>query len=313
VAWPLVARGQQTERIRRIGVLIPADDARFQTFVGAFLQELQSLGWSIGRNVRIEMRASAGNTGAARKYAAELVAFAPDVILAAGGSTVAPLLEVTHTVPIVFTITADPVGNGFVDSLARPGGNATGFMSFEYSMAAKWLELLKQMAPGVTRVAVLRDAGNPSGNALFSAVQAMAPSVRVEVTPVSMRNAEEIERFLEAFARTPSGGLIVTTSGSAYVYRDLIVTLASRHKLPAVYYEHVFVAAGGLMSYGPDFVEQHRQAAHYVVRILKGEKPADLPVQAPTKFELTINLNTAKALGLTVPQPLLASASEVIE
>jgi len=223
---PLVAQAQQVERIRRIGVLVPADDARFQTFVGAFLQELQSLGWSIGRNVRIEMRASAGNTGAARKNAAELIAFAPDVILAAGGSTVAPLLEVTHTVPIVFTITADPVGNGFVDSLERPGATATGFMSFEYSLAAKWLELLKQIAPGVTRVA-----------------------------------AGEIERFLEAFAHTPSGGLIVTPSGSAYIYRDLIITLASRHKLPAAYYEHVLVAAGGLISYGPDFVEQLRQAA----------------------------------------------------
>jgi putative ABC transport system substrate-binding protein len=310
---PLVAQAQQTEPIRRIGVLVPADDARFQTFIGAFLQELQSLGWSIGRNVRIEMRTSAGNTGVARKYAAELVAFTPDVILAAGGSTVAPLLEVTHTVPIVFTITADPLGNGFVDSLARPGGNATGFMSFEYSMAAKWLELLKQIAPGVTRVAVLRDAGNPSGNALFGVIQAMAPSVRVEVTPVSMRDAGEIERFLAAFARTLSGGLIVTTSGSAYVYRDLIVTLASRHKLPAVYYERVFVAAGGLMSYGPDFVEQHRQAAHYVVRILKGEKPADLPVQAPTKYETAINLKTARALGLDVPPSLLATADEVIE
>ena len=312
-AWPLVAQAQQTERIRRIGVLVPADDARFQTFVGAFLQELQTLGWNIGRNVRIEMRASAGNTGAARKNAAELVAVAPDVILAAGGSTVAPLLEVTHTVPIVFTITADPVGNGFVDSLGRPGGNATGFMSFEYSMAAKWLELLKQIAPGVASVAVLRDTANPSGNALFSAIQAMAPSVRVEVTPANMRDAGEIERFIGAFARAPNGGLIVTPSGSAYNYRDLIIGLASRHKLPAVYYEHVFVTAGGLMSYGPDFVEQYRQAAHYVDRILKGEKPADMPVQAPTKYELVINLKTAKALGLTMPPSLLARADEVIE
>jgi len=311
---PVVARAQQTERIRRIGVLVPADDARFQAFVGAFLQELQSLGWSIGRNVRIEMRAGAGNTSAARKNATELVAFAPDVILATGGSSVAPLLDVTHTVPIVFTITADPVGNGFVNSLGRPGGNATGFMSFEYSMAAKWLELLKQIAPGVTRVAVLRDTANPSGNALFSVIQAMAPSVRVEVTPANTRDAGEIERFIGAFARTPNGGLIVTPSGSAYNYRDLIIGLASRHKLPAVYYEHVFVAAGGgLISYGPDFVEQYRQAAHYVDRILKGEKPADLPVQAPTKFELAINLKTAKTLGLTVPPSLLAQAKEVIE
>jgi putative ABC transport system substrate-binding protein len=216
-------------------------------------------------------------------------------------------------VPIVFTITADPVGNGFVDSLGRPGGNATGFMSFEYSMAAKWLELLKQIAPGVTSVAVLRDTANPSGNALFSAIQAMAPSVRVEVTPANMRDAGEIERFIGAFARAPNGGLIVTPSGSAYNYRDLIIGLASRHKLPAVYYEHVFVTAGGLMSCGPDFVEQYRQAAHYVDRILKGEKPADMPVQAPTKYELVINLKTAKALGLTIPPSVLARADEVIE
>jgi putative ABC transport system substrate-binding protein len=216
-------------------------------------------------------------------------------------------------VPIVFPVASDPVGNGFVDSLGRPGGNATGFMSFEYSMSGKWLELLKQVAPGVMRVAVLRDTGSPNGNAMFGVIQAMASARRIEVTPGHMRDAGEIERFLTVFARTPSGGLIVTTSGLAYNYRDLIITLAARHKLPAVYYEQIFAAAGGLMSYGPDFVEQYRHAAHYVDRILKGEKPADLPVQTPTKFELVINLKTAKALGLAVPPSLLASANDVIE
>src|SRR5262245_25011190 len=315
VAWPPPLRAQQSERMRRIGVVVPAtaDDARFQTFVGAFLQELQSLGWSIGRNVRIDTHWATGNAAAIRKHAGELVALTPDVILSHGSSTVGLLLQATRTVPIVFPVVSDPVANGFVDSLARPGGNATGFMSFEYTMAGKWLELLKQIAPGVARVAVLRDAVSPSGNALFGVIQAMAPSLRVEVTPVNMRDAGEIERFLAAFARTPSDGLIVTASGPAYNYRDLIITLAARHKLPAVYYEQVFVAAGGLMSYGPDFVDQYRQAAHYVDRILKGEKPADLPVQAPTKFELAINLKTAKALGLSVPPAVLAQANEVIE
>ena len=314
-AWSLAARAQQGERMRRIAIILPAtaDDARFQTFVGAFLQELQSSGWSIGRNVRIDTRWATANAAAIRRHAAELVALTPDVILAVGASTVAPLLQATRTVPIVFAVASDPVGNGFVDSLGRPGGNATGFMSFEYTMAGKWLELLKQIAPSVTRVAVLRDAGTPSGNALFGVVQAMAPSLRLEATPGHMREPDEIERFLVAFARTPSAGLIVTTSGQAYIHRDLIVRLAARLKLPAVYYEHSFVAAGGLMSYGPDFVDQFRQAARYVDRILKGEKPADLPVQAPTKYELVINLKTAKALGLDVPATLLARADEVIE
>jgi ABC-type uncharacterized transport system substrate-binding protein len=315
VAWPPPLRAQQSERMRRIGVIVPAtaDDARFQTFVGAFLQELQSLGWSIGRNVRIDTHWATGNAAAIRKHAGELVALTPDVILSHGASTVGLLLQATRTVPIVFPVVSDPVANGFVDSLARPGGNATGFMSFEYTMAGKWLELLKQIAPGVARVAVFRDAVSPSGIALFGAIQAMAPSLRVEVTPVNMRDAGEIERFLVAFARTPSDGLIVTPSGSAYNYRDLIIGLAARHKLPAVYYEQVFAAAGGLVSYGPDYVEQYRQSAHYVDRILKGEKPADLPVQAPTKFVLVINLKTAKALGLTVPPSVLAQANEVIE
>ncbi|MFZ3249307.1 MAG: ABC transporter substrate-binding protein, partial [Pseudolabrys sp.] len=314
-AWPLAARAQQGERMRRIGILLPAtaEDARFQTYVGAFLQELQSSGWSIGRNVRIDTRWATPNAAAIRRHAAELVALTPDIILAFGASTVAPLLQATRTVPIVFAVASDPVGNGFVDSLGRPGGNATGFMSFEYTMAGKWLELLKQIAPSVTRVAVLRDADTPSGNAMLGVIQAVAPSLRLEVTSGHMREPGEIERFLTAFGRALSGGLIVTTSGQAYIHRDLILTLAARLKLPAVYYEHSFVAAGGLMSYGPDFVDQFRQAARYVDRILKGEKPADLPVQAPTKFELTINLKTAKALGLTVPQSLLASANEVIE
>jgi putative tryptophan/tyrosine transport system substrate-binding protein len=315
VGWSLAVRAQQGERMRRIGVLLAAtaDDARFQTFVGAFLQELQSLGWSIGRNVRIDTRWATADAAAIRRHAAELVALSPDVILAHGSSTVGQLLQVTRTVPIVFPAVSDPVGNGFVDSLRRPGGNATGFMSFEYSMGGKWLELLKQIAPGVMRVAVLRDTTSPSGNAQFGAIQAVAPSLRVEVTPVNMRDAGDIERSLAAFARAPSGGLIVTGSAAAYFYRDPIITLAARHKLPAVYYEHSFIAAGGLMSYGPNYVDQYRQAAGYVDRILKGEKPADLPVQAPTKFELVINLKTAKALGLTVPPSVLAQANEVIE
>jgi len=313
--WPLAARAQQGERMRRIGVLLPAsaDDARFQAFVGAFLQELQSLAWSIGRNVRIDTRWATANAATIRRQATELVALTPDVILAHGASTMGPLLQATRTVPIVFPVTADPVGAGFVDSLGRPGGNATGFMAIEYPMGGKWLELLRQIAPGVIRVAVFRDASIPSGNALFGVIQAMAQALKVEVTPVNMRDADEIERVLAAFARAPGGGLIVTGSALAYNYSDLIITLAARHKLPAVYYEHSVVAAGGLMSYGPDFVDQYRQAAGYVDRILKGEKPADLPVQAPKKYELIINLKTAKALGLTVPPSLLASANEVIE
>jgi putative ABC transport system substrate-binding protein len=314
-AWPLAARAQQPERMRRIGILLAAtaDDAVFQARLAAFYQGLALLGWSIGQNVRIDTRWATANTADIRRHAAELAALAPDVILAHGSSTVGVLLQATRTVPIVFPATVDPVGAGFVDSLARPGGNATGFMSFEYSMGGKWLELLKQIAPGVMRVAVLRDAASPSGNVQFGVIQAAAPSLRVEVTPVNMRDADEIERLLAAFARASSGGLIVTASGPAYSYRDLILTLATRQKLPAVYFEHFFVAAGGLMSYGPDYLDQYRQAAGYVDRIFKGEKPADLPIQAPTRYELAINLKTAKALGLAVPPSLLASANEVIE
>ena len=277
------------------------------------MQGLALLGWTIGRNVRIDTRWATTNAAEIRRHAAELAALAPDVILAHGASTVGPLLQATRTVPIVFPLAVDPVGAGFVDSLARPGGNATGFMTFEYSMSGKWLELLKQIAPGVTRAAVLRDPDQGSGTGQFGVIQAVAPSLRVEVIPVNMRDAGEIERAVAAFARSPNGGLIVTASGLAQLHRDLIIALAARHKLPAVYYERFFVAAGGLISYGPDFVDQYRRAAGYVDRILKGEKPADLPVQAPTKYEPVINLKTAKALGLDVPPTLLARADEVIE
>ena len=313
--WPLAARAQQPERVRRIGVLLPAtaDDAAYQARVGAFLQALALLGWSIGRNVRIDTRWATHNAADIRKHAAELVALAPDVIVANGSVVVAPLLQATHTIPIVFAIVPDPVGAGFVDSLARPGGNATGFMNYEYSLSGKWLELLKEIAPGVMRVAVLRDPAIPTGPAQFAAIQTAAPSLRVEVSPVNMRDAPEIERAVAAFARSPNGGLIVTGSGLAIAHRDLIVTLAARHKLPAVYFERLFVAAGGLISYGPDPVDSFRRAAGYVDRILKGEKPADLPVQAPVKYELVINRKTAKALGLAVPPALLARADAVIE
>jgi putative ABC transport system substrate-binding protein len=314
-AWPLAARAQQGERMRRIGVLMPAaaDDSQFQTWVGAFLQGLALLGWTIGRNVRIDTRWATTNAAEIRRHAAELVALAPDVILASGDSTVGPLLQATRTVPIVFPLVGDPVSAGYVDSLARPGGNATGFMLFEFGIGGKWLELLKQIAPGVTRVAVLRDPATPTGIGQLSAIQAVAPSLRIEVNPLNMRDAGEIERAVTAFTRSPNGGLIVAGGGAAVVHRDLIVTLAARRKLPALYSDRTFVAAGGLISYGPDRVDQFRQAAAYVDRILKGEKPADLPVQAPTKYELVINLKTAKALGLDVPPTLLARVDELIE
>jgi putative ABC transport system substrate-binding protein len=315
VAWPLTARAQQGDRMRRIGILLPAaaDDSEFQARVGAFLQALALLGWTIGRNVRIDTRWATANAAEIRRHAAELAALAPDVILAHGTSALGPLLQATSTVPIVFAAAGDPVGGGLVDSLARPGGNATGFMSFEYGLSGKWLELLKEIAPRVTRAAVLRDPAFSSGNSQFAVIRAMAPSLRVEVNPVNLRDPGEIERAVAAFARSPNGGLIVTTGAAATLHRNLIITLASRHKLPAVYYERFFVAAGGLVSYGPDQIDQYRQAAGYVDRILKGEKPADLPVQAPTKYETALNLKTAKALGLDVPAQLLARADEVIE
>ena len=314
-AWPLAASAQQGERMRRIGVLLPAaaDDPEWQARVGAFLQALALLGWTIGRNVRIDTRWATINAGEIRRHAAELAALAPDVILAGGATPAGPLMQATSTVPIVFTFGVDPVGAGFVDSLARPGGNATGFMSYEFSIGGKWLELLKEIAPGVTRVAVLRDATQAFAMSLFAAMQAVAPSLGVEVFPVNMRHAVEIEQSVETFARSPNGGLIPVGSAAAVRHRELILTLAARHKLPAVYWERFFVVAGGLMSYGPDLVEQFRQAAGYVDRILKGERPADLPVQAPTKYGLVLNLKTAKALGLNVPPTLLARADEVIE
>ena len=314
-AWSVRARGQPGVGMRLIGVLLPIakDDPEYQPWLTAFRQTLQELGWVDGRNMRMDIHWATANHAEIRKQAAELVALAPDVILAHGASTVGPLLQATRTVPIVFPITGDPVGAGFVDSLARPGGNVTGFLTIEYSMSGKYVELLKLIAPGVARAAGIRDAGSPTGMASFGVIQAMAPSLKVEVTPVNMPNAGEIERVVTAFAQSPNGGLIVTASGPAFVNRDLIIALAARHKLPAVYFERSFVAAGGLVSYGPDFSALYRKAAGYVDRILKGEKPADLPVQAPTKYETVINLKTAKALGLTVPQAWLAATDEVIE
>jgi putative tryptophan/tyrosine transport system substrate-binding protein len=313
--WPLTSHAQQSERVRRIGVLIPlaADDPQSQRRLTAFVQGLQELGWTDGRNIRIETRWTAGDTDRMRRHAAELVSLAPDVILASGGTVVGALLEASRTTPIVFTLTVDPVGAGHVASLARPGGNATGFTGYEYGLAAKWLELLKEIAPRVTRAAILRDMATPQGVGLFAVIRGASSALSMELRPVDVRNADEIERGITAVAREGNGGLIVTASGLAIVHRDLIISLADRHKLPAIYFQHYFVHAGGLVSYGPDPVEPHRQAAQYVDRILKGEKPADLPVQAPTKYELVINLKTAKALGLTVPPTLLARADEVIE
>jgi putative ABC transport system substrate-binding protein len=314
-AWPLAARAQQPERMRRIGVLmtIAADDRQSQRRMTAFVQVLQHLGWTDGRNVRIETRWGGGDTDRLRTDAAELVALAPDVIVATGSVGLAALLQVTRTVPIVFTIAPDPVGAGFVDSLARPGGNATGFTQFEYGLSGKWLELLKEITPGVTRVAVLREPNLTAAVAQFAAIQAVAPSLRVELVPLNVRNAGEIEQTIGSFARTSNDGLIVTSSPLTAIHRALIINLAAKHKLPAIYYSNFLVSDGGLIGYGPDFVDQYRRAAEYVDRILRGEKPADLPVQAPTKYELVINLKTAKALGLEVPPTLLARADEVIE
>jgi putative ABC transport system substrate-binding protein len=316
VAWPLAARAQQSDRVRRIGVLLAAtaDDPDYQVRIAAFQQGLQQMGWSNGRNVHIDTRWATTKPDDIRRHAAELVALAPDVILAGTGTaTVAPLLQATRTVPIVFAVVIDPVGAGFVDSLARPGGNATGFTVFEYGMSGKWLELLKQIAPAVTRAAVLRDPTIASGIGQFAAVQAVAPSLGVDLSAVDVRDAGEIERAVTAFARSANGGLIVTASALATLHRDLLIALAARLKLPAVYPYRYFVTVGGLISYGPDFVDQYRQAAGYVDRILKGEKPAELPVQAATKYELAINLKTAKGIGLTVPSAVLARAGEVIE
>ena len=315
IAWPLAARAQQPERMRRVGVLmnLGSDDAEAQARNAAFLQGLQELGWTVGRNVRIEYRWGAGDAELFRRHASELVALAPDVILASGGAVVPSLLQATRTVPIVFTGTPDPVGAGFVESLARPGGNATGFTIFEYGISGKWLELLKEIAPHVTRAAVIRDPAIAAGLGSWGAIQSVAPSLGVELRPLGVRDAGEIERAITAFAHSPNGGLIVTGSALAVVHRELITTLAARYRLPAVYTLPLMANAGGLISYGPDSIDPYRRAAGYVDRILKGEKPADLPLQVPTKFELVINLKTAKALGLTVPPMLLARADEVIE
>jgi putative ABC transport system substrate-binding protein len=313
-AWPLGARAQQSDRVRRIGVLMnTAANTDAQANLAAFRQVLQQLGWTDGRNMRIETRWAGGRATEIRKYAAELVALAPDVIFATGTAAIGPFLQATRTVPIVFVNVADPVGAGFVDSLSRPGGNATGFLQFEYSLSGKWLELLKQIAPGVTRAAVLRDPAITSGIGQFAVIQSVAPSVGMEVSAINVRDAGEIERAVTAFARTANGGLILTASALAMVHRELIITLAARYKLPAVYYRRYFVISGGLISFGYIAVDLFRRAAGYVDRILKGEKPANLPVQAPTKYELVINLKTAKALGITVPPSLLARADEVIE
>jgi putative ABC transport system substrate-binding protein len=314
-AWPLAARAQHSERVRRIGVLmnLASDDAEGQARLAAFHQGLQQLGWTVGGNVQIDYRWGAGNADRIRKFAAELVALAPDVILSAGSPSVAAFQQATRTVPVVFVTVVDPVSSGFVDSLARPGGNITGFALWEYSIGGKWLELLKEIAPGMRRAAVIRDAALTAGGGQFGSIQAVAPSVGAEVTPINVRDGGEIERAITAFARSPNGGLIVTGSTLAGVHRDLIIKLAARYKLPAVYGVRYFVVDGGLISYGPGLVDQYRQAAGYVDRILKGEKPADLPVQAPTKYELVINLKTAKAMGITVPETLLARADEVIE
>jgi ABC-type uncharacterized transport system substrate-binding protein len=314
MAWPLAAHAQQAERVRRIGVLMPftANDPEAQARNVVFEQSLRQLGWTVGRDLQIDYRSPGGDAASIRRDAAELIALAPDVLLAVGSSTTGLLLQATQTIPVVFVNLADPVGAGFVQSLARPGGNATGFTNYEYSMSGKWVELLKQIAPHVTRVAVFRDPTLAAGIGQFSAIQSVAQSFGVELTPFSVRDPGEIERGVAAFARSGNGGLIVTAGGTAF-RRNLIIGLASRYKLPAVYPFRYYATDGGLITYGPDTYDPIRSAAAYVDRILKGEKPADMPVQAPTKYELVINLKTAKALGLTVPPSLLARANEVIE
>jgi ABC-type uncharacterized transport system substrate-binding protein len=314
-SWPRPASAQQGQRMRRIGVLtnLASDDPAQQSRVLAFAQALAQSGWTEGRNVRIDIRWSATDPERVRRYAAELVALAPDLILSAGSAATGGLLQATRAVPIVFVLVADPVGAGFVETLARPGGNATGFMLYEYDFGGKWLELLKEIAPGVKRVAFLRNPAIAAGAGQFAAIQASAPSLGVEVRPINVRDAGEIERAITAFAQPSNGGLIVAAGAAAFFHRDVAIELAAQHRLPALYSDNAFVTDGGLIAYGPDRVDQYRRAADYVDRILKGEKPADLPVQAPTKYDLTINLKTAKALGLDVPPSLLARADEVIE
>jgi putative ABC transport system substrate-binding protein len=313
--WPLATRGQEQARVPRIGVLLnlAEHDQETEKRLAAFLDEMQKLGWTEGRNLRIEYRWGEGNRNANRKNAAEIVALAPDVIFAHGSSIVTPLLQLTQDIPIVFVSVSDPIAGGFVESLAKPGGNATGFTSIDYSMAGKWLELLKQLTPEVVRVAIIRDPRQVSGAGQLGAVQAVAPLLRVEVIPLGVQDAGEIEQGISAFAREPHGGLIVTTSPLAQIQRPLIITLAAQHSLPAVYPYRLFTASGGLVSYGPDIVDEYRRAAGYVDRILKGEKAAALPVQQPIKYQTIINLKTARTLGLSIPEQLLARADEVIE
>jgi putative ABC transport system substrate-binding protein len=314
-AFPLTARSQQADRMRRIGVLIglAANDAQGQAALAALLQAFAQLGWVDGRNVKIDYRWGGGNADEARKYAAELVGLGPEVMMATGGASVGALLQASKTIPVVFANVPDPVGSGFVESLSRPGGSATGFVQFEYSLSGKWLELLKQIAPGVKNAAILWDPTIVAGIGQFAVIQSVAPSLGLEVHAINVRDAAGIERAIEAFARIPNGGMIVTASALAIIHRDLIVKLAARHRLPTVYFQKVFVTGGGLISYGADFIDQYRRAAGYVDRILRGEKPADLPVQAPTKYELAINLKAAKAGGFTIPPQVLTSADEVIE
>jgi putative ABC transport system substrate-binding protein len=314
-AWPFVARAQQGERVRRIGMLsgIASDDQAAQTRNAIFLRALQELGWTVGRNLRVDYRWGPGNAELYRRHAAELIALAPDVIVTNGTTTIGPVLQTTRTIPIVFVNVTDPVGGGFVESLARPGGNATGFAFAEYAIAGKWIQLLKEIAPDVKRVAVIRNPSVASGSGQFGAIQAVAPFLGIEASPIDAREAGEIERGMMALAPYSNAGLIVPTNGATLVHRDLIIALAARHKLPAVYWHRIFVTGGGLISYGYDDHDQYRRAASYVDRILKGEKPADLPVQAPSKYELVLNLKTAKALGLAIPEALLATADEVIQ
>ena len=315
VAWPLTARAQQGERLRRVAILVPiaADTPGAQAFYAAFLKAFEELGWTDRRNVQITVRWSGGNEAEMRKYADELIALAPDVLVASGGTAGELMLKATRTIPIVFVLVPDPVGSRFVERLSRPGGNATGFMMFEYNLCGKWLELLKEIAPNVTQAAVLRDPTFVSGIGQFVVIQAVAPSVGIEVSPIDLHEPDQIERAIATFAQSPNGGLILAASGIGATNVNLVITAAARYKVPAVYPVQTFVAAGGLISYGPNFTDQYRRAAGYVDRILRGEKPADLPVQAPNKYELAINVKTAKALGLSVPQSLLARADEVIE
>jgi putative ABC transport system substrate-binding protein len=313
-AWPVAAWAQYPERLRRVGILqnLPYNDPVALALIAAFLKELQQLGWTVGSNISLETR-WAGTASDIRRYATELVALAPDVILANGTSTLGPLLQQSRTTPIVFVQVTDPVGSGYVSSLARPGGNATGFAAREYGVSGKWLEVLKQIAPAVRRAGVIRNPAVPSGSGQFGAIQAVAPYLGIDVTPIDVRSTAEIERMAAALATSPNSGLIITASGAAVAHRNAIIAQAARHKLPAVYWQRHFVEAGGLVSYGEDGTDQYRRAAGYVDRILQGSIPADLPVQVPTKYEMVINFKTAKALGLEVPPTLLARADEVIE